>query len=357
MPQLTACPSCADPPRTRGQVLRQLRRRPPAPSRPRPRRAAGGRLRAGVRRRRRRGRGPAPPAAEPAGAGDAAVVPSAAPYGADRRSAGTDRPAELPTGPAARSAAGAGSRRTDAAALGIAGPAGRPGPPCARAPSRRGPRSRTRTSPATRPTRAAAPAAGGRSAGVRRPGGTVDADGYCEHCGHAQPRRTRPQERELAGVAAVSDRGLRHHRNEDAFALGDHPLPDGSARRGRGGLRRGVLRDPARRGVGRGGRRGQRVPAGRAGAAAPTRDEAMHDALMAAAERGQRARRRGRRGGPSAPQLPRLHLRQRGHHRRPCSPSAGSATAARYWIPDDRGGPPPGSPRTTPGRPGWSRPG
>ncbi|MFE7319026.1 protein phosphatase 2C domain-containing protein [Streptomyces sp. NPDC057555] len=35
-------------------------------------------------------------------------------------------------------------------------------------------------------------------------------------------------ERELAGIAAVSDRGHRHHRNEDFFALADTELPDGS---------------------------------------------------------------------------------------------------------------------------------
>jgi len=58
--------------------------------------------------------------------------------------------------------------------------------------------------------------------------GQVDADGYCEHCGHAQPRPRDHQEQELEGVAAVSDRGLRHHRNEDAFALSATSLPDGT---------------------------------------------------------------------------------------------------------------------------------
>ncbi|WP_443048131.1 PP2C family serine/threonine-protein phosphatase [Streptomyces sp. H39-S7] len=58
--------------------------------------------------------------------------------------------------------------------------------------------------------------------------GGVDADGYCEHCGHAQPRLRDHQERELEGVAAVSDRGLRHHRNEDAFAVAATSLPDGT---------------------------------------------------------------------------------------------------------------------------------
>jgi serine/threonine protein phosphatase PrpC len=35
-------------------------------------------------------------------------------------------------------------------------------------------------------------------------------------------------EQELDAVAAVSDRGLRHHRNEDAFAVSRTALPDGS---------------------------------------------------------------------------------------------------------------------------------
>ncbi|MFP1627077.1 protein phosphatase 2C domain-containing protein [Streptomyces sp. 5K101] len=58
--------------------------------------------------------------------------------------------------------------------------------------------------------------------------GRVDPDGYCEHCGHAQPRERDHMEQELESVAAVSDRGLRHHRNEDAFAVSATSLPDGS---------------------------------------------------------------------------------------------------------------------------------
>jgi len=58
--------------------------------------------------------------------------------------------------------------------------------------------------------------------------GTIDKDGYCEHCGHAQTRERDHMERELAGVAAASDRGLRHHRNEDAFSVATVALPDGS---------------------------------------------------------------------------------------------------------------------------------
>ncbi|MFF7738681.1 protein phosphatase 2C domain-containing protein [Streptomyces sp. NPDC007984] len=58
--------------------------------------------------------------------------------------------------------------------------------------------------------------------------GRVDDDGYCENCGHAQPRERDHMEQESGPVAAVSDRGLRHHRNEDAFAIGTTTLPDGS---------------------------------------------------------------------------------------------------------------------------------
>ncbi|MFJ8696905.1 PP2C family serine/threonine-protein phosphatase [Streptomyces roseolilacinus] len=59
--------------------------------------------------------------------------------------------------------------------------------------------------------------------------GRVSADGYCENCGHKQPRERDHMEQERGrAVAAVSDRGLRHHRNEDAFAVSTASLPDGS---------------------------------------------------------------------------------------------------------------------------------
>ncbi|MET9349489.1 PP2C family protein-serine/threonine phosphatase [Streptomyces termitum] len=74
----------------------------------------------------------------------------------------------------------------------------------------------------------------GEAAGVAPAGtcvacraGRVDEDGYCENCGHAQPRERDHMERALGTVAAVSDRGLRHHRNEDAFAVAETALPDG----------------------------------------------------------------------------------------------------------------------------------
>ncbi len=55
--------------------------------------------------------------------------------------------------------------------------------------------------------------------------GGFDADGYCEHCGHARPHGRDHLEQEVPGVAAASDRGLRHHRNEDAFAITTAPRP------------------------------------------------------------------------------------------------------------------------------------
>ncbi|MFD4016757.1 PP2C family protein-serine/threonine phosphatase [Streptomyces sindenensis] len=77
------------------------------------------------------------------------------------------------------------------------------------------------------PAAPAAPAAGGQVCVACR-SGRVDPDGYCENCGHAQPRERDHMEQELDAVAAVSDRGLRHHRNEDSFAVSSTALPDGS---------------------------------------------------------------------------------------------------------------------------------
>ncbi|MEU0097879.1 protein phosphatase 2C domain-containing protein [Streptomyces sp. NPDC006267] len=77
------------------------------------------------------------------------------------------------------------------------------------------------------PPAAPAPAPGTKVCVACR-SGRVDPDGYCENCGHAQPRERDHMEQELDAVAAVSDRGLRHHRNEDSFAVSSTALPDGS---------------------------------------------------------------------------------------------------------------------------------
>jgi serine/threonine protein phosphatase PrpC len=53
----------------------------------------------------------------------------------------------------------------------------------------------------------------------------IDADGYCGHCGFRQPTGRDHFELELApgGPAGVSNKGLRHSKNEDAMALGRVP--------------------------------------------------------------------------------------------------------------------------------------
>ncbi|WP_327681399.1 PP2C family protein-serine/threonine phosphatase [Kitasatospora sp. NBC_00458] len=55
----------------------------------------------------------------------------------------------------------------------------------------------------------------------------VTGDGYCEACGRAQPRPRDHMEKSLGGVAGVSDRGVRHHRNEDSFTVAATSLPGG----------------------------------------------------------------------------------------------------------------------------------
>ncbi len=47
----------------------------------------------------------------------------------------------------------------------------------------------------------------------------ITPDGYCESCGYKLPARNDHVELELDLVAGVTDKGLRHSRNEDAMAL------------------------------------------------------------------------------------------------------------------------------------------
>lgn len=85
-----------------------------------------------------------------------------------------------------------------------------------------------RLAPEPAPPAAPAAPAPGEKVCVACRAGRVDDDGYCENCGHAQPRERDHMEQESGPVAAVSDRGLRHHRNEDAFSVGCTALPDGA---------------------------------------------------------------------------------------------------------------------------------
>ena len=61
-------------------------------------------------------------------------------------------------------------------------------------------------------------------------GGVVDADGYCATCGVKAPvARDHLVEQPQPWVGAVSDRGVRHHRNEDAMAVFAEPRPGSRA--------------------------------------------------------------------------------------------------------------------------------
>ena len=61
-------------------------------------------------------------------------------------------------------------------------------------------------------------------------GGVIGTDGYCETCGTKAPtERDHYTENPAAWVAACCDRGVRHHRNEDATAIAAEPTPGSRA--------------------------------------------------------------------------------------------------------------------------------
>jgi serine/threonine protein phosphatase PrpC len=57
--------------------------------------------------------------------------------------------------------------------------------------------------------------------------GAINAEGYCESCGRQVPSGRDHVELDLGMLAGVTDRGLRHPRNEDAMALAAAQAPDG----------------------------------------------------------------------------------------------------------------------------------
>lgn len=59
------------------------------------------------------------------------------------------------------------------------------------------------------------------------PGAGITPEGYCESCGRKVPAGSDHSELELDLVAGVTDRGVRHPRNEDAMALATAHTPDG----------------------------------------------------------------------------------------------------------------------------------
>lgn len=172
--------------------------------------------------------------------------------------------------------------------------------------------------------------------------GRVDTDGYCENCGHAQPRERDHVEQELDAVAAVSDRGLRHHRNEDAFAVSSAALPDGSP------AVVAIVCD----GVSSATRPDEASAAASAAAnellltALPRGthpQQAMHEAIVAAAEAVNLLA-----GGPDRAGEEPAHRAQNA----PACTIVGAVVAGgllivgwvgdsrAYWVPDDRSGPP-----------------
>ncbi|MEU7024635.1 PP2C family serine/threonine-protein phosphatase [Streptomyces sp. NPDC046203] len=167
--------------------------------------------------------------------------------------------------------------------------------------------------------------------------GRVDRDGYCEHCGHAQPRERDHMERELPSVAAVSDRGLRHHRNEDSFSVAASALPDGSP------ATIGIVCD----GVSSATRPDEASEAAAAAASAALvaalpagthPQTAMHEAIVAASE--------------AVNALAAPPSGEREHQNAPACTIVGSVVAGEvfivgwvgdsraYWVPDDRSVPP-----------------
>ncbi|MFF3642431.1 PP2C family protein-serine/threonine phosphatase [Streptomyces sp. NPDC002564] len=206
MPQLSACPSCEEPLESGdlycGACGFDLSAVPPRPDSS-PNGSAGP-------------VGAAAPAGGRDGAGERPHEPGEWPVAPDVDSSDVPVPAHLPTDlPGTDSAGG------ELPARAAAEPDEYPLPaPAAAAPAAAPADPRTESPDPT-------PAAGTKLCVACR-SGRVDPDGYCENCGHAQPRERDHMEQQLDAVAAVSDRGLRHHRNEDAFAISGAALPDGS---------------------------------------------------------------------------------------------------------------------------------
>ena len=59
------------------------------------------------------------------------------------------------------------------------------------------------------------------------PPSVITAEGYCESCGRKAPSGRDHSELDLGLLAGVTDRGLRHSRNEDAMALATADAPGG----------------------------------------------------------------------------------------------------------------------------------
>lgn len=173
--------------------------------------------------------------------------------------------------------------------------------------------------------------------------GQVDPDGYCENCGHAQPRERDHMEQELSAVAAVSDRGLRHHRNEDAFTVSATALPDGSPATLAivcDGVSSATRPDDASAAAASAA--GQSLLAALPRGTHP--QQAMHEAIVAAAEAVNSLAEEPGQGG--------MEHDQHRHQNAPACTIVGAVVAdgllivgwvgdsRAYWVPDDRTSPP-----------------
>ncbi|MGW6055708.1 PP2C family protein-serine/threonine phosphatase [Streptomyces sp. NPDC055189] len=281
---------------------------------------------------------PAPPSAPPSGAS------SQWPIAPDADSSDMPVPAHLPTDlPGTDSAGGelspnAGEARDVRTDAPFERPAERPAEPDEYALPAPGPR----TEPEPADPRAAlsdpTPPAGTKLCVACR-SGRVDPDGYCENCGHAQPRERDHMEQELDAVAAVSDRGLRHHRNEDAFAISSAALPDGSPAVVAivcDGVSSATRPDEASLAASRAANESllDALPRG------THPQQAMHDAILSAAD------------AVNALAAEPTHAREHSPHQNaPACTLVGSIVAGgllvvgwvgdsrAYWVPDDRSGP------------------
>ncbi|MFE5616805.1 PP2C family serine/threonine-protein phosphatase [Streptomyces sp. NPDC056470] len=188
----------------------------------------------------------------------------------------------------------------------------------------------------------ATPAAGTKLCVACR-AGAVDPDGYCENCGHAQPRERDHMEQELSTVAAVSDRGLRHHRNEDAFAVSATALPDGSPASVAivcDGVSSATRPDEASAAAARAA--GQSLLTALPRGTHP--QQAMHEAIVAASEAVNSLAEEPGQGG--------MEHDQHRHQNAPACTIVGAVVAdgllivgwvgdsRAYWVPDDRTSPP-----------------
>ncbi|MFJ9261983.1 protein phosphatase 2C domain-containing protein [Streptomyces bacillaris] len=248
-------------------------------------------------------------------------------------------PQTAPPGPAPATAPEASAAVNTAGTPDTPAPATTPGTP--EPPEASGDFTLAAPDPRTAEPAAQPPTAGAKVCVACR-SGRVDPDGYCENCGHAQPRERDHVEQELGSVAAVSDRGLRHHRNEDSFAVSSTALPDGS---------------PAVVAIVCDGVSSASRPDEASAAAASAANEAlleslprgthpqqaMHEAIVAAAEAVNALAQ-----DPSGAAEHEAHRRQNA----PACTLVGAIMAGGllvvgwvgdsrvYWVPDDRSGPP-----------------